>query len=461
MDISNESVTVNFWLDKDEKRKRIDGTFPVKIIVYSKYHKKNKRYKSPFYLTVDDFESVYLTSKPRSNWKSYRNQMDAHRNAILAIAKSIDPFTFELFEKKIGRESRKLTASGISDYLTDELESIFRPDDFRRALRSPVVKGYDEYIDSLRTNDQFRTASGYLLSLKSIFGFFVKRQKASTPFDFDSFTIDFMKAYQKSMINDGYTLSTVGIYVRNLRTIYLRAIKAGIAEMKLFPFGKDRYQIPNARRVNHPLVINEIQMLIDADPESEHQAKARDYFLFSYYGGGMNMADILQLKWSDMKSDTISFYRQKTKSINQDNLTPILIHLDDLTKDIIHRHGNDRKGSDDYIFPILNRLDEYISKGKSKIEWRDDLIKNHTRYVNQNLKKLIKAIGIESDIYSKKARYSFADHMRNADVPIDVRMSMMGHGNEKTHRTYLSTIPAEKQREAASKALAKSKKESR
>jgi integrase len=251
------------------------------------------------------------------------------------------------------------------------------------------------------------------------------------------------------------------MYARALRTIYLRAIKAGIAEMKLYPFGMEKegkYDPPNVRRVNHPLLKDEIQMLIDAKPESYDQMKARDYFLFAYYGGGMNMADILRLKWGDLTADTISFYRKKTKSTRQANLMPVSIPLNDITSAIIQRHGNDRKGADDYIFPVLNRLDEYAGKGKMKGDWREALIKNHTRYVNQHIKKLAKAIGIRIEIFSQRARYSFADHTRNADIPIDVRMSMMGQDNEKTHRIYLSTIPDAMTREAVNQALVSPKK---
>jgi integrase len=93
-----------------------------------------------------------------------------------------------------------------------------------------------------------------------------------------------------------------------------------------------------------------------------------------------------------------------------------------------------------------------------KGDWREALIKNHTRYVNQHIKKLAKAIGIQIEIFSQRARYTFADHTRNADIPIDVRMSMMGQDNEKTHRIYLSTIPDAMTREAVNQALVSPKK---
>ncbi len=40
-----------------------------------------------------------------------------------------------------------------------------------------------------------------------------------------------------------------------------------------------------------------------------HLVDSRNYFLFSFYTRGMNIADMLKLKWEDVKSDTILYTR--------------------------------------------------------------------------------------------------------------------------------------------------------
>lgn len=448
-----KDITVRFWHDKSKSQRHKDGTSPVKITVYSSILKKGKKYGTPYSFTPDDFESVYLSTKPRKNNKDLRDKMEAYRLKVLEIAGSIKPFTFELFEKKIGRASSKLTASGITDYLKSELEKGFKPLEVSKAASSPVVLYYDEYIDSLRVNDQYGTASNYLLSLKSYYRFFIGRHGIGKTFDFDHITATFLKSYKDSMIKAGKSLTTVSMYSRALRTVYRQALKAGIADMASYPFGEGKFVPPDQRRTNIPLSKTEIELLMNTDLESYDQLKARDYFIFAYYGNGANMADILNLKWKDVEGDTITFYRQKTIRTLESKLTPITIYIEDIHRAIIERIGNSKRRAGDYLFPVLNELDDPAMPKNKRGERKWQLIRNHTRYVNQHLKRLSKAIGIELKVTSGKARYSFADHLRNDNVSTEIRMELMGHNNENTHRRYLNTIPAESKREAIRKAL--------
>lgn len=82
--------------------------------------------------------------------------------------------------------------------------------------------------------------------------------------------------------------------------------------------------------------------------------KARDMFMFSYFGSGINMKDILRLKYSNIDGEYIRFIRAKTHRTNRSNSTSISFHLTEELADIINRLGNRNKKPDSFIFPVLS-----------------------------------------------------------------------------------------------------------
>ncbi|WP_287418951.1 hypothetical protein [Candidatus Brachybacter algidus] len=96
--------------------------------------------------------------------------------------------------------------------------------------------------------------------------------------------------------------------------------------------------------------------------------------MFSYYGLGINLTDIANLKWSSIYGNKISYIRQKTgKRINfpiTDNITLILEYFKPV-------------GAIDatsFIFPILN---QDIHKSPSQIK---DRINKVNKRVNKDLR---------------------------------------------------------------------------
>ncbi len=87
------------------------------------------------------------------------------------------------------------------------------------------------------------------------------------------------------------------------------------------------------------------------EPDSFEQ-RAHDIWLFSYYGNGMNVADICRLKRSNLTADYLHFERTKTKVSNKKPLI-ISVKLRDEMRQIIERHGHTDKNKNAYLFPFL------------------------------------------------------------------------------------------------------------
>ena len=85
----------------------------------------------------------------------------------------------------------------------------------------------------------------------------------------------------------------------------------------------------------------------------ESEQRARDYWLFSYFGNGMNAKDIACLKNKNINDSYVIFDRSKTERAMRSEPKPITVFLTDDMKAIIEKWGNKDKSPGNFIFPVL------------------------------------------------------------------------------------------------------------
>lgn len=90
----------------------------------------------------------------------------------------------------------------------------------------------------------------------------------------------------------------------------------------------------------------------------------RDLWLFIYFCNGLNVADLISLKFSDIQNGEISFIRKKTKDRTRD-VKRIYAAITPEMYSIINKWGNDPKKSI-YIFPFLKPGDSACGNMRRK-----------------------------------------------------------------------------------------------
>lgn len=394
---------ISFWLDT--RRKKQNGKYPVRLRVFTSAPRIQKLYPTTFEFSEADFKSIWAAVKPRTEHKHTRKEMQAVIALAEDTADKITPFTFEAFEKKLYRKS-------------GEAENIFWH--------------YSHIINELRESNQLGTASNYDLSLKSLKGF-IQHTKGIEPSRllFSEVTPQWLNRYENYMLKvKGRSNTTVSFYVRALRTVFNRAIKANDIDQSLYPFGSDAYQPPAVKRVKKVLSREQLKQLYEAKPRTPEQQKAKDFWFFSYSCSGMNIKDIALLRYEDLDGDTIKYFRAKTIRTSKENLRESVIYLADFTKSIIEKYGNPKKNPKQFIFPILN---EAISESDKRAK-----IQNFTRFINQNIKKLAIAEGITADISTYWARHSFATNAIRRGASMEFVSEALSHSNTKTTKGYFA-----------------------
>ena len=194
-----------------------------------------------------------------------------------------------------------------------------------------MYKRQDKYIEHLKHTGQIGTAISYNTTLNSINDF---RKNLSL----HDITPALLNDYENHLLKNGKSISTVGIYMRQLRAIINQAIDANVISSDKYPFKK--YQIPAGRNIKKALSEADLNKLLSYQPTTPDKQKALDFWLFSYLCNGMNFADIIELKPDNISGNYLHFIRSKTKRTKKKDLRPIRVGLNARAIEIISRQKN-------------------------------------------------------------------------------------------------------------------------
>lgn len=405
----------------DTRRAKANNLYPVKLRVFVSNGKQRtqKLYPLEIDLTEEAFERSYNAVKPRNEDKDIKLKLLSKEQRAVEVADKIIPFTFEKFERELFREKK---------------------------AGNDAAYHYREYIKHLDSKGKIATAASYNQSLKSLLAFAGSRgRKEVTSLYFDAITVDFLNRYERWMLEQEKSRTTVGIYLRPLRAIFNNAKEAGDIHEDLYPFGKRKYQIPAGRNVKKAFDKKQLSTLFNFDTHIPEQVKARDFWFFSYACNGMNIKDIVNLKYSNLRDDSLHFSRAKTIDTTKTNHKSIVVALSHYPLNVIEKYGNPDKSPSNYIFPLLN--------SNMSPKEQDRAVKNFTRYINQHIKNLAKAAGLTGNISTYWARHSFATNAIRNGASMEMIQESLGHSDMKTTLNYWGGFEENVKREIADKLM--------
>jgi integrase len=389
----------------DARKANKNGLYLVRFRIT--FDKKQFFYKSGIYCKKEDWKTI-LEGKKTKETKELRERATSGHDAIKANIKAViainGVFSFDKFNNLIKKNT------------SDTLNAAF------------IAK-----INETKSDGKIGTSIYYNCALKSIEKF------AGNNILFSDITVKWLTNYEKHMIDNDATYTTVGMYCRALRTIINVAKENNIIKPNDYPFGakKGLYQIPTGEGRSMALTLQQIGELMKAEV-SETENKYRDLWFFSYLCNGINIGDLCRLKHSDIENDIISFYRQKTINTSKHKVKIEAVLLPQM-KEIIKR-WNANKNQTDYVFPFLTGKEDPTQTKKQ--------VQNITRLINKHIGRIAKRIDIES-ISTYTARHSFATVLKRSGANIAYISESLGHTDIKTTTSYLDSFEkAEQQKNA-------------
>lgn len=227
-----------------------------------------------------------------------------------------------------------------------------------------------------------------------------------------------VQGYEQWLKERGLCRNTTSFYLRNLRSIYNRAVEDRLV-VSSAPFKHVYTGIDKTAKRALPLeIIRQLKELdLSLTPRMEF---ARDMFLFSFYTRGMSFIDMAQLTPGNLQGGLLSYRRQKTSQ-------QLCIKWEEPMQEILARYHT---ADSPYLLPIAT------VEGASF--WKR--YKNAYNRIAKQLKKIGTMMGLSVPLTTYVARHSWASAAKSKNVPLSAISEGLGHDSEKNTRIYLSSL---------------------
>lgn len=411
-----KSNTLSVTLYLDTRRIKRNGKFPLKLSIYSQQLNQKKLFPTDYEFTEPEFSAVYNNSRVPTKYRELSNELKSLEIAMTDLAMSIKPFTFERFQE--------LQDIGIHD------------------SQDIVVQMQLRYEEGLANNKHLNNWNTSKNSLMKYHEYKLNRKIHSIKLsEIDS---GWLNGYEKYMLKTGRSLATIGIYLRNLRTTFNKAINDGVLSADLSPFGRGRYVIAEPERVNKALTTDELKAFYNLDNLTPLEGLSRDYWMFSFFCNGMNLIDIAMLESKDIKNNDLSFIRWKTKGTRRMKISTIGVTLNDEAQTIINKY---HLNNSPFVFPVFEGLPTVSGDLSNWSKQHSNRKQDFNKKLNNGLNGISKKLGVSFKITMYWARHSFATIMTQNGESVETISALLGHKDIKTTQGYLGRLDMKKQQQ--------------
>lgn len=392
--VVKNGVVVSVLLDTRTVNK--EGTYPVKIKVY--FQGKPKYYPTGICMSTKEELEEVLESKSKKNIEI----QDIIGKELSRILKNVDilvergTFSFSNLNNMLGKN--------IGGTLNEMISA---------------------KIKELENEEKFGTSAFY----KGTLSLLKRYMKHDVPIN--EVTVEWLNGLEKFILKTA-NQTTVAMNMRNIRATMNIAKQVGVIRESDYPFGRGKYQIKEGSGKKKALNKKQLKAIAEYSDGSMTTEFYRDLWLFIYFCNGLNVADLISLKFSDIQNGEISFIRKKTKDRTRD-VKRIYAAITPEMYSIINKWGNDPKKSI-YIFPFLKPGDSAWEHEKKK--------KNLTKLINKRMKMIGEKLNL-GKITTYVARHTYATVLRNEGVPISIISPMLGHSSVTTTEIYLADLESE------------------
>lgn len=278
-------------------------------------------------------------------------------------------------------------------------------------LKNPVTSLSDrwqQHIDELLDNGKEGTAGLYQITKR----FF--EEKFGKMVILSSITANTVNTFEKALYKRGLCDTTVGMHMRNFKAIINSAVKMGLVEYKLHPFAF--YTMPESHERELDITVEELQRIRDSKPTSRGKIIARDLFMLSYYLGGINLIDLLEVDFRGL--DIITYVRTKTEHTKRGEKR-VSLTIQPEAKEIIQRWaGPDGKLHFNYNFSY----------------------KNFRNYITHTLHDLAEDLGIKKRVVYYSARKSVVQHGFELGISLEIMEYTIGQSVKKNNRPIFNYV---------------------
>ena len=392
LNTSVEAICLNY-------RPKKDNTFPIML----RLTKSGKRKYVSLGISVKEKDWDFKKNQPKKSCPD--------REAIVKlISDKVSAYNSLIME--LTAKQQEFTMSSLVQMIENKIEV------------KTVSEMYDYLIDEFRKSDHLGTMSVYQQSKSSLTKF-----NRTLDIPFSDIDCQWLERYEKWLKGRNIKDTTVSILFRTLRSVFNRALSMKLIKQDIYPFNDFKVSKFDVRTKKRAVTKEDVKkiMSLDLSGERQYMQLARDIFLFSYFGAGINFSDIALLRYCDIQDGRIRYIRKKTGK-------EISFPLSDAGKAIIRKYSKPDATNADYIFPILDRK---IHRTEMQ---RKNRIHKVIGKVNPCLAEIGRMAGLETHLTTYVARHTFATVLKRSGVNIAIISESMGHSDIATTQIYLDSF---------------------
>jgi integrase/recombinase XerD len=435
------AVTISIILDT--RRIKKSNKYPVKLRVT--FERITEYYQTIFDLSKEEYDKL-PASRISIELQSIRDKLKEIERTAENTVKELFPFNFTDFENVFIQNNSHFRQRKLRPDLPSNSTNDFDYSPFIKKF--PMLNEEDSKTgtisDSYRNFIKKTLREGRISSGMYYHCSYISLKKFRGNVRFEEITVSFLNEYESWLVNRNISKTTIGMYLRPLRTIFNEAIEDGIIKReKCYPFGRRKYRIPASKNTKKALDLNDLKKIYyyQCDPNNESEQRAKDYWFFSYFGNGMNPKDIACLKYKNIHGEYLIFERSKTERALRNDPKPITVFINDDMKAIFDRWGNKDKSPNNYIFPVMQQnilpLRQY------------ELMQLFVSFINDWMKRILKNLGIDKKATTYVARHTFSTVLKRSGASTEYIQEALGHSDIKTTENYLDSFDKEVKKEFA------------
>ena len=288
-----------------------------------------------------------------------------------------------------------------------------------------VAEMYGRLFAEMKKTERLGNLAVYKYSFNSLMSY--TRNKLNIPFR----EIDcvWLKRYEEWLHARGCKDTTISQLFRTLRSVFNKAIEQDVIKQDVYPFNRFKINKFDIHTEKRSISKEEVQRILalELSDSGFYMGLAKDLFLFSYFGAGINFSDIALLRFCDLKDGRVCYVRKKTGK-------PISFPLNDISAKIVEKYASPFGSDSDYIFPIL---DAAVHKTEQQ---KRDRIRKTLKKVNRELKTLGEMIGLEMSLTTYVARHTYATVLKRSGVSVALISESLGHSDLSTTQIYLDSF---------------------
>ena len=368
-----------------------------------------------------------------------------YHQALGSLRKLYPEFSFSEFRRLL---------LGQSNYTAGSVLSVFE------MKLQEVEEGIKNKTAGVGTKNSF-------INTRNAFELFLEAKGYDKDFPFSGIDYDFLKNFESYLRSENRKIyvwmrkenkfvkrparkalstTSVGIYMRNIRTIWNLAKKKKLIRGLDYPFESYTIKSGTPRKENYRhLTPAEINMLVAYQGQIRDPRKHESllFWLASYYACGANMADLCRLRWDlnvrPLENSLYHVWYKRTKNRSKDKQPEA--NITDSNLSAIIDFFTKKPNPSPFVFPVL--LNTWARNGGNLTDEQiNHAYDTRNKDIIKHMREFCEAIGIEKpeqvDMYT--ARHSWASNEYSTTKDIYLVSKKLLHTSIVTTQNYLESL---------------------